>query len=140
MKVCQRCSISKPASEFQKHRKYKDGLGPWCKGCVSSWQKARRQDNPVLVRSQARKRYHTGCSRGRTWAYRKRTKRTPKDARYHARRILRNAMRRGEIERWGQCERCGTGRTEGHHADYSRPLDVEWLCRRCHAELHRKAT
>ncbi|MPZ36649.1 MAG: hypothetical protein GEU95_01075 [Rhizobiales bacterium] len=39
------------------------------------------------------------------------------------------------------CTRCGAPGTEMHHADYSRPLDVEWLCRPCHvAEHHPEAT
>jgi hypothetical protein len=31
---------------------------------------------------------------------------------------------------------CGCTDVEMHHADYSRPLDVEWVCRPCHLELH----
>ncbi len=32
--------------------------------------------------------------------------------------------------------RCGNLGVEAHHTDYSRPLDVEWLCRLCHTETH----
>jgi hypothetical protein len=34
------------------------------------------------------------------------------------------------------CVRCGDSETEMHHPDYSRPLDVIWLCRTCHAQWH----
>lgn len=30
---------------------------------------------------------------------------------------------------------CGAP-AEMHHPDYSKPLEVEWLCKRCHAEQH----
>lgn len=35
------------------------------------------------------------------------------------------------------CEVCGTDeRVHAHHHDYSRPLDVRWLCFRCHKGSH----
>jgi hypothetical protein len=50
-----------------------------------------------------------------------------------ARVALRNALRRGEVVKPPACEKCGTpGYVEGSHNDYSRPLEVEWLCRSCH--------
>lgn len=34
------------------------------------------------------------------------------------------------------CEKCGKAKVEMHHEDYSKPLDVIWLCRECHLDLH----
>lgn len=31
---------------------------------------------------------------------------------------------------------CGSTATEGHHEDYSKPLEVVWMCRQCHCALH----
>lgn len=38
------------------------------------------------------------------------------------------------------CAVCGSPRSQAHHQDYSRPLDVIWLCAKHHAEEHAKAT
>ena len=36
------------------------------------------------------------------------------------------------------CQRCGSDiNVEKHHANYDRPLDVEWVCRGCHRSRHR---
>lgn len=58
---------------------------------------------------------------------------------------LNNAIRSGEIVRPKNCSECGKeGDTHkhftihGHHADYSKPLEVVWLCRPCHVDEHRK--
>jgi len=52
-----------------------------------------------------------------------------------ARRILQAAVRSGRIIRQ-PCVFCGK-RSDAHHDDYSRPLDVIWLCRFHHGERHR---
>lgn len=33
------------------------------------------------------------------------------------------------------CEICGAVKTEGHHKDHKKPLDVQWLCRPCHGRI-----
>ena len=42
----------------------------------------------------------------------------------------------GEIQR-EVCCKCGE-KAEAHHEDYSNPLQVTWLCRKHHRELHKK--
>jgi hypothetical protein len=60
-------------------------------------------------------------------------------AKRKARRLLRSAIDQGQIKRPSKCSRCGRrGPVHGHHADYSKPLSVEWLCTLCHGEIHRK--
>lgn len=36
-----------------------------------------------------------------------------------------------------KCFICGSGGCEAHHSDYSKPLDVIWLCYFCHHALHK---
>jgi hypothetical protein len=46
-----------------------------------------------------------------------------------------NAVRDGRLNK-KPCAVCGRQDGQAHHEDYSRPLDVIWLCRPCHAKHH----
>jgi len=48
---------------------------------------------------------------------------------------LRRELRAGRIVRQA-CEKCGNQRSHAHHDDYSQPLEVQWLCSRCHVQRH----
>jgi len=63
-----------------------------------------------------------------------------------AQNILELAIEKGIVERKVVCETCGIvnprlkdGRTavQSHHLDYNKPLDVMWLCQKCHHEWHK---
>jgi len=52
-----------------------------------------------------------------------------------ARSLLKVHIKRGKIEKQ-PCIQCGEINVEGHHWDYSKPLDVIWLCKTHHNEVH----
>jgi hypothetical protein len=56
--------------------------------------------------------------------------------RHNARKKLGRAVKAGEIKRM-PCIVCGDKKSQGHHPDYSKPLEVVWLCKRHHLRLHR---
>lgn len=55
-----------------------------------------------------------------------------------AKQLLDTAIRNGTIKRKSRCEECGTKdkRIEAHHDDYTKPLQVRWLCTTCHRQWH----
>jgi len=67
---------------------------------------------------------------GQAWS-----KRNPEKRRAHS--AVARAIRSGRLVR-GCCEVCGaTERIQAHHDDYSKPLEVRWLCPAHHAAERR---
>ncbi len=55
-----------------------------------------------------------------------------------ARLMIRTAVRRGDLPHilTCACVDCGVQAAEYHHEDYSKPLEVEPLCKLCHVKRH----
>ena len=45
------------------------------------------------------------------------------------------ALRSGSLIK-EPCTVCGNNKSEGHHDNYSKPLEVTWLCRKHHRDWH----
>jgi hypothetical protein len=127
VKVCSKCSETKPLEAFNRHRKAADGRQSDCKDChrVASreWDIANRERRAELRL--------------------KRQLREPQKDK--ARRHLQWKIDSGQVKRPDTCERCGSNGKEyrdgragiqAHHPDYSKPLEVEWLCESCHKAKH----
>lgn len=56
--------------------------------------------------------------------------------------MLNRYVQKGLIVRPTQCQKCFTTerRIEAHHHDYTKPLEVEWLCTWCHADAEKLST
>jgi len=58
---------------------------------------------------------------------------------YKCRNAFNNALRNGKVSRPGFCSKCAIEcKPHGHHEDYTKPLEVIWLCVKCHLALSRK--
>lgn len=61
-----------------------------------------------------------------------------KKMRQAARNYLNRLIRQGLVKR-KNCEICGSDKNvEAHHEDYGKPLEVRWLCRVHHDDMHHK--
>ena len=135
-KLCPRCNNLVPLSGFGVCSRLPSGLQCWCRACRKSdaaasrpkirvkqlaSQRAKRARNPELYRS------YFGKYDSNKFPERKK-----------CRKLTHSAIRNGTLKKL-PCEVCGVKKSEAHHADYSKPLEVKWLCRQHHAELHRKA-
>jgi ribosomal protein S27AE len=56
-------------------------------------------------------------------------------AAYRAQNAVNNAVRDGKLKK-EPCAICAASKVHAHHKDYSKPLEVVWLCARCHHRLH----
>lgn len=146
MKTCNRCDVIKPLEEFYKHPKMADGYLGCCKDCHraavrvryldkltdENWREGelyRHRVKSQRYRSEGRVNTEIVSKSRKAWDERNKEKKM-------AHRAVRKATRDGNLIRQ-PCEVCGTTNgVQAHHDDYSKPLDVRWLCVRHHADRH----
>lgn len=66
-----------------------------------------------------------------------RRKRKYNPHKYAARDAVNKEIRAGRMRRL-PCEQCGEEKTDAHHDDYEKQLEVRWLCRKHHTYVHRE--
>lgn len=127
-KKCSKCKRLLPLNNFPYHPKTKLKVNSWCKRCCGEY----RAGNPIYLKAYKKWRdTHKGYWMERQY----------NDSLEHtkqlARLTLNNAIIKGEVVRL-PCKECGISPAQAHHNDYSKPLEVLWLCKKHHMELHRK--
>ena len=93
-----------------------------------------RRENPEHEREIRRAYYKRNAAK---IAERNLEKRATKREHAVARRDVQRALQRGLLTR-GPCEIGGDcfGAIEAHHDDYSKTLDVRWICKSHHMRMH----
>lgn len=119
-------------SEFYDHEMMADGKLNFCKECVKARVQSRYVACRVEISAYEAQRQRTASRRAKKAAYGKAYRgRNPQKA--AARNKLGNAIRDGKIKRQ-PCIYYKTIKSQGHHTDYSKPLEVVWCCFKCHRE------
>lgn len=139
MNNCKRCGNT--TNEFY------DSNKSWCKECIKSRARQSRIDRLDAVKEYERVRGRTRKRKAKVRAYAKTEK--GKAARARASKAWRQrnklkvaahsavarALSSGLLIRQ-PCEVCGATPAEAHHDDYTKPLDVRWLCDEHHKHHH----
>lgn len=161
-RVCTVCKVEKPYDCFSKSKKGKNGHAEQCKVCRLAkgreYYKKRPEiclakherwakRNPEKILKNQRAYYQRNKERilekmresrkkngyRNTKAYRKKNR-----LKTDCHNFVALAVKLGHIKKPNYCERCKDNCIpHAHHHDYSKPLDIEWLCRKCHGEEHR---
>lgn len=151
-RTCPKCKEYLPFSAFYG----KDGNDPKhrrCKGCERADNQKRRSTSHGRMLARNRMRRYRDNNRDaerdkQRLAYCANPKRQFDYNRLRsgtlqkkARAYLNNELHAGRIVKPERCQRCGlltsARRLHGHHHDYSKALEVEWLCSLCHGLEHR---
>ena len=135
-KVCFKCSILKPLSDFYKNKQMGDGHLNKCKVCTKKDVHNHREDNLEKIREYDRNRPNKDERIVKMTEYTKEY-REKYPNKYQAHSMLNNAVRVGKLVRPTACETCSSDfRIVAHHNDYLKPLEVSWLCEVCHKAWH----
>ena len=136
-KTCTKCKKTKKTLEFGKHKSDKNGLSSWCKKCHALWSQKRRQTEKGKRDHERGNEKYRNSKKGKEASTRGNKKHNLLHPnRKKARQIAANAIRSGRLIK-EPCP-CGKTKVQGHHEDYSKPLDVEWLCTKCHGKLRKR--
>ena len=145
MKKCSKCFKTFILDNFYKKPNSKDGLQSWCKDCDNRRHKLWRKNHPghsakmsklqrvrnpekmrMFVREYQKKHPREAWARVKKW----REKNVYKTS---AHKKVYYAIKTGKLVR----ENCFCGKkAHAHHEDYSKPLEVLWLCAVHHKKRH----
>ena len=152
-KKCFKCLVTMPIGCFYKHGQMTDGYLNKCKECTKKDVHKNRLDNLEYYRKYDRKRADLPERVELRKAIAEKWKSDPKLKKKSAKQrkawqeknlikraahvITGNAIRDGVLVP-ELCKVCGKNKVDAHHDDYTKPLEVIWLCKKHHAELHKE--
>lgn len=131
-KRCGRCGVLKPSVEFSRSRSRPDGLQNRCKTCQLDANRQWAMRHPSVRRAALKRRYEREVEQGR------RESKIATREKQNAHNAVYRAIKKGRMSRPSDCPECGGSEfpIHAHHADYSKPLDVQWVCAPCHGAIH----
>jgi len=152
-KRCPRCF--KWSRNFSPDERNRDGLASRCRPCGA--ELTRRYSKRPGIKEKLRVKKTEWSRQNRKWhneyerdQYRNGYRHPNYPEKQRARRILRDQLIQGTIIKPTECELChvtnpvradGRSALHGHHhKGYDNPIQVLWVCPRCHHAVHSKLT
>ena len=116
---CGSCKEVKHKTEFGHHKSRSTRRSFYCRDCRKTYDKKYYALNSEKIQQSIKKYKRKNAFK------------------LKAHSAVEKAIKCGELVRH-PCEVCGAKKTEAHHADYAKTLEVAWLCRVHHKDWHRK--
>jgi hypothetical protein len=136
---CCKCKKILPLDDFYRDARTKFGRRAECIACT----RERLRANPEKTLAASRKWNSENPEYFREWRRSPKGKESMRQSRIRshekhrdhlrARYKVKYAVRIGRLVRL-PCQFCGNQKTQAHHEDYGKPLEVIWVCRSCHIE------
>ncbi len=140
-KPCIKCNEVKPLSDFYRHARMKDGHFNKCISCAKNDSIKNREINSDYYkeydsfRGKTRKKKSIDIGR----EFRKKWEFLNQDA-VRCHKEVAKAIKSGLLDKPIVCPKCNIvldkSKIHAHHEDYLKPLDVVWMCYKCHAKHH----
>jgi ribosomal protein S27AE len=135
---CIDCKKIKTLDEFYFHPQMHNRHLGKCKECCKCSTKINYRNNINHYVEYDKHREQTEKRKAQKLKH-QRTRRFLYPEKYKANSSVNNLIRNSQLKK-KPCEICGNRTTEAHHNDYSKPLEIVWVCKRCHNGLHGKET
>lgn len=147
MTYCKYCDQTKENSAFRKHSrkckrcqadytaKYRSEHPEQCAKTHRAWLSRNKEHLKLYNRqryfSSRYKRSKNHIAKNKEWVNRNREKR-------NAAAAVQRAVTMGKLAKPTHCELCNQpAYLVGHHEDYSKRLEVKWICQSCHRYIHK---
>ncbi len=135
-KKCFKCKQIKIINDFYRHSHMADGFLNKCKNCLNKYNREHYKNH--IEYYKAHMKIYNQTEKGkiiRKEATSKWRKNNPE--KIMANNAVNNALHAKKFFK-EPCKKCGDKENiEGHHEDYDKPLEVIWLCRQHHFEIHK---
>lgn len=116
---CAKCRQEKADIEFYFYPNKNRRSSCYCKGCLRKISAERQRGrNKYADRKVKLDRY-----------------RLKYPEKLRARALVGIAKKKGLLKQL-PCIKCNDPNSQAHHHDYSKPLEIEWLCLKCHTQEH----
>lgn len=121
---CSHCKGMFDKLEVVKYSKNSKGVQYYmCNECNT--ERAKKYRNTKIGRSNINKAVRKSIMKNRD--------------KQNARQNLNYHLKVGHIIKPYECEKCTIkNKLEAHHEDYNKPLNVIWLCKKCHSLIERE--
>jgi hypothetical protein len=151
-RICYTCKEEKDLQVFSKEKRTKTGYSYLCKECDKERAKKYKEKN-IDKWKDSKKRYLDKKVEEDPDFFKKRYIRFKEKIlkgyeRYipthrkeiNARNLINLHIRRGKLMKPNHCSNCLgiSKKIEAHHEDYNKPLEIIWVCSKCHNLLDKR--